>query len=189
VLSQLHVHRDGEIAQERGKHLRFFGYSIAQYYLNGEVKPGRGASWPAFEEVCDTIPPMGADNPTNSIGSVEQVREHVRGLAEAGVDQMLLMHQGGRMPHDWNCESVELFAREIMPEFQDGEDVREKAKAERLALAIDAAMARKRWPRELPDEDIPVVTPYGYASFMPTPEDDAGHSGVSDDTKGALGLG
>ena len=35
------------------------------------------------------------------------------------VDQVLFMHQGGRMPHDWNCESLGLFAREVMPEFAE----------------------------------------------------------------------
>ncbi|MDG2004847.1 MAG: LLM class flavin-dependent oxidoreductase [Novosphingobium sp.] len=188
VLSQLHVHRDAEEAHERGKHLRFFGFSINKYYLDGEVRPGRGDSWSTFEEIRDSIPPMGADNPTATIGSVEQVRAHVQALEDAGVDQMLLMHQGGKLPHEQNCESVELFAREIMPEFQDREHSREKQKAERLAPAIDAAMARREWPRELTDDEIPVVTPYGYASFIPSPEDDAELASVSEDTKGALGL-
>lgn len=190
VLSQLHVHRDSNIAHERGKHLRFFGFSVGQYYLQGEIRPGRGDTWSEFEKICDSIPAMGADNPTAAIGSVEEVRAHVRALEDAGVDQMLLMHQGGKLPHEQNCESVELFAREIMPEFQDREHEREKRKAERLAPAIDATMARKEWPRELTDEEIPVITPYGYASFIPTPEDEAeGPAGVSEDTKGALGLG
>jgi hypothetical protein len=188
ILAQLHVNRDGDLAHERGKHLRFFGFSVGQYYLKGEIRPGRGDSWSEFERIRDSIPPMGAENPTSAIGSVEEVRAHVRALEDAGVDQMLLMHQGVKIEHEWNCESVELFAREIMPEFQDRDAALERRKAERMAPAIDAAMARKVWPRELADDEIPVVTPYGYASFIPTPEEPNPQEGVSEDTKGALGL-
>jgi alkanesulfonate monooxygenase SsuD/methylene tetrahydromethanopterin reductase-like flavin-dependent oxidoreductase (luciferase family) len=188
VLATLHVDRDGDRARQRGSDLRFFGYSVARYYLRGEVKPGHGNTWAEFETIRDTIPSMGADNPTSAIGSVAEVRAHVRALEEAGVDQMLLMHQGGKMKHEWNCASLELFAREIMPEFQERDAGRERRKAERLAPAIERALARKDWPRELADDEIPAVTPYGYASFIPTQADANPKSSLSDETKGALGL-
>jgi hypothetical protein len=111
----------------------------------------------------------------------------MRVLEEAGVDQVLLLHQGGKMKHEWNCESLELFAREIMPEFLDRHEARERRKQERLAPAIEAAMARKQWPRPLADDEIPVVRPYGTASFIPTGEE-AEAGGVSEETRGALGL-
>lgn len=189
VLATMHVHRDPQVARERGAHLKFFGYSIGQYYVEGAVRPGRQRSWDDFLRVRDSLPELGADNPTSAIGSVEEVRRHVRGLAAAGVDQILLLHQGGRMPHDWNCESLELFAREIMPEFQALELERESAKAERLAPALERAMARKDWPRQLAEDEIPVVRAYGGASFMPTPEDETCFGGTSDETRGALGIG
>ena len=83
------------------------------------------------------------DSPTSAIGTPEQIREHLRALQAAGVDQVLLMHQAGRLDHDANCRSLELFATEVMPEFVEGEAEREAAKAERLAPAIEAALARK----------------------------------------------
>jgi hypothetical protein len=95
------------------------------------------------------------------------------------------MHQGGQLDHDANCRSLELFAREVMPEFVAGEDEREAAKAERLAPAIAAALARKV-PLPMPVE-IPVVETYGRFSHIPTAEDYA-VEGTSDDTAGALGL-
>ncbi len=188
VLATMHVNRDPQVARERGDNLRFFGYSVGQYYLKGDVKPGRMNSWAEFQKT--SIPPMGADNPTSAIGSVDEVRRHVLGLEAAGVDQILLMHQGGKMRHEWNCESLELFAREIMPEFQEREAAREARKMERLAPILEQAMARKTWPKVLSDEEIPVVQPYGSASFIPTAADRAAAAaGVSEDTKGALGIG
>ena len=72
------------------------------------------------------------DSPTSAIGTPDQIREHLRALQAAGVDQVLLMHQAGQLDHDANCRSLELFATEVMPEFVEGEAEREAAKAERL---------------------------------------------------------
>jgi hypothetical protein len=99
---------------------------------------------------------------------------------------VLLLHQGGKLDHDANCRSLELFAKEVMPEFVEDESEREAAKAERLAPAIGAALARKRY-LPMPDE-IPVVRPYGHFSHMPTAEDFAIEKGTSVATTGALGL-
>lgn len=187
ILAPMHVHHDPKIARERAHHLKFFAFSVAEYYLEGEVRPGRQRSWEAFEKTRDRIPALGADNPTGAVGSVEEVRTHMRMLEDAGVDQVLLLHQGGKLPHDQNCESLELFAREIMPEFQERDRSREQRKMERLGPALEKAMARKEWPRAMRDDEIPVIRPYGSASFIPT----AGESTepkVSEETQGALGL-
>lgn len=189
ILAPMHVHRDRDVAMDRAEHLKFFGYSVSELYLQGEVKPGRQRGWEAFEKIRDQMPAMGGDNPTSAIGTPEQVREHMRVLEDAGVDQVLLLHQGGKLRHDWNCESLELFAREIMPEFLERHDAREASKREKLAPHIEAAMARKEWRRELTDDEIPTVRPYGSASFIPTEAEAAEASArISEDTKGALGL-
>jgi hypothetical protein len=184
VLATLHCHPDADVARRNGEHLKFFGYTIGKYYLNGRVQPGRGRSWEEFLAVKDQFPEIG-DSPTSAIGTPEQIREHLRALQAAGVDQVLLMHQAGRLDHDANCRSLELFAREVMPEFVDGEDEREAAKAERLAPAIAAALARKV---HLPmPSEIPVVEPYGRFSHFPS-ADDYAIEGTSPETIAALGL-
>jgi hypothetical protein len=184
VLATMHCHRDAEIAKRNGENLRFFGYSIGKYYLNGSVQPGRGNSWEEFLAVKGELPDMG-DSPTSAIGTPAMIREHLRALRAAGVDQVLLLHQAGRLDHDANCRSLELFAREIMPEFVEDEDRREVQKAEQLAPAIAAAMDRKRY-LPMPDE-IPYVPAYGHFSHMPTDADRLLEYS-NDDTKGALGL-
>ena len=50
-------------------------------------------------------------------------------------------------------ESLELFAREVLPEFQEREARREREKAERLAPMLEAVMARK------PATDHPPLRP------------------------------
>jgi hypothetical protein len=89
-----------------------------------------------------------------AIGSVDQVRELIRGYQAAGVDQLIFVSQCGKNRHEDICESLELFATEIMPEFHDGETEREAAKAERLAPAIEKALARREPAREAVDYAI-----------------------------------
>ena len=89
-----------------------------------------------------------------AIGTVDQVRELVRGYQEAGVDQLIFVSQAGKNEHEHICESMELFAKEIMPEFHDGEADREAAKAARLQPAIERALARREPARDAVDYAI-----------------------------------
>ena len=61
------------------------------------------------------------------------------------------MSQSGNNRHEHICESLELFADQVMPEFHEREDAREKEKAERLAPALEAALARRAPARSAPD--------------------------------------
>jgi len=103
-------------------------------------------------------------NSRGAIGSVEQVREHLRKFQETGVDQLVLLQQGGKNKHEHICESLELFAKEIMPEFHAGEKERERAKADELAPYIKLAFERKadQRPLRIADEDIPTYPAIDY---------------------------
>jgi len=67
------------------------------------------------------------------------------------------MQQAGRNRHEHICESLELFARSVMPVFADEVAAREAKKAEELAPFIEAALARKERMQPLADEDIPTI--------------------------------
>ncbi len=122
-------HRDEETAIERGLDgAHFFGYALAHYYVFGVQRPGR----------------------RGAIGTPAQLRELIRGYQAAGVDQLVFVSQAGRTRHEHICESLELFAAEVLPEFAEHADERDRAKAERLAGAVDAALARREPPREPP---------------------------------------
>jgi len=93
----------------------------------------------------------------NGIGTPDDIRAHIRAFRDAGVDQVIFLQQAGRNKHADICESLELFAAEVMPEFKAEVAAREAKKAEQLAPFIAAAMARKQWMKPLSDDEIPVV--------------------------------
>ena len=76
-------------------------------------------------------------------GTPDQIREYLLRFEEAGVDQVIFVMQAGKNRHEHICESLELFGREVLPEFKDRDEAQVKAKADRLAPVIEAAMARK----------------------------------------------
>jgi hypothetical protein len=83
-----------------------------------------------------------------AIGTPDQIRELLRGYEEIGIDQMIFVSQAGRNRHEHIRESMELFAREVMPAFQDRHDAADEAKRERVAPAIERALARRSPPRK-----------------------------------------
>ncbi|MEO8602459.1 MAG: LLM class flavin-dependent oxidoreductase [bacterium] len=150
-------HRDGDEARRRGLDgFRFFGFALGHYYLFGSHKPGRTNIWESFEGVRNMMPDM----PAGGIGTPDDLRAHLRKFQDVGVDQVIFIQQGGKNRHEHICESLELFASDVMPEFHAGEAERERAKAERLAPAIAAAMRRKKYLRAPSDDEIAVFNAY-----------------------------
>jgi len=155
-------HQDEETAIERGLDGgQFFGYSLAHYYVFGQHVPGVTNVWDEFQEkrssfgfdrdiaaktggnIAAKMLEQGIGSLRGAVGTPEQIRSLLLGYQEAGVDQVIFVSQAGRNRHEDICESLELFAREVMPEFHDGEEAREKSKLERLAPAVEAALARR----------------------------------------------
>ena len=98
-----------------------------------------------------------AERNANGIGTPDDIRAHIRAFRDAGVDQVIFLQQAGRNKHEHICQSLELFAAEVMGEFKAEVAEREARKAAELAPFIAAAMGRKRWMTPLADADIPVV--------------------------------
>jgi alkanesulfonate monooxygenase SsuD/methylene tetrahydromethanopterin reductase-like flavin-dependent oxidoreductase (luciferase family) len=177
-------HPDEEEARRRGEDgFRFFGYGLGHHYIFGSHKPGRTDIWQRFEAARDMLPR--ADG-TRGIGTPAQLREHLAGFEEAGVDQVIFIQQGGRNRHDHICQSLELFAADVMPAFQERTAEREKRKAEELAPYIEDALGRKQWLKPLADDEIPEIVALGrqIVEQMPEAERDGtaatpGGSGVS----------
>jgi alkanesulfonate monooxygenase SsuD/methylene tetrahydromethanopterin reductase-like flavin-dependent oxidoreductase (luciferase family) len=166
-------HPDEAEAIERGiDGAHFFGYSLAHYYVFGTQRPGRTDIWEEFQRnranfgfsreiAATTGRPLGAvlrNGPIGAlrgaIGTPDQVRELLRGYEEVGIDQVIFVMQAGKNRHEHICESLELFAAEVLPEFSARHDAHEKAKQERLAPAVEAALARRAPPREAPADAV-----------------------------------
>jgi alkanesulfonate monooxygenase SsuD/methylene tetrahydromethanopterin reductase-like flavin-dependent oxidoreductase (luciferase family) len=159
AVSAMSTHPDEQEAIRRGLDgFRFFGYSLAHYTMFGEHKPGRTDIWARFEEVRDEMP----DNAgRGGIGTPEQVRAHMQAYADVGMDQMIFVQQHGKNRHEHICESLELFAAEIMPAFKAKEAARQAAKDAELAPYIEAALARKPRLAMPADAELPVVKSQG----------------------------
>src|ERR1700758_788675 len=147
-------HEDEETAIARGLDGgHFFGYSLAHYYAFGRHRLGETNVWDEFEQnrsafgfdrrvaaqqgqvLGAKLLEEGLGALRGAIGTPDQVRELIRRYEEVGVDQLIFVSQAGRNRHEHICESMELFAREVLPEFAERADAAEAAKEERLGPA------------------------------------------------------
>jgi alkanesulfonate monooxygenase SsuD/methylene tetrahydromethanopterin reductase-like flavin-dependent oxidoreductase (luciferase family) len=172
----------------------FFGYSLAHYYLFGQHQPGRTDVWAEFEErrAQQGYDPeavrKAAANPDRlgakaveqgvaglrgAVGTPDQLREFLRRYEEFGVDQVIFVSQAGKNRHEDIMESLALFGREVLPEFAERDERREKEKDARLAPIIERVMARK------PSEDHPALPSPDY-SFPALPRAAADRAGADE---------
>ena len=167
MVSSFSIHEDRIEAIRRGQEgFEFFGYAL-QGLVARDTVPGRTRMWQEFQELrqdktAELIRLAEADDPTHfahapGIGTPDDLRKHLRALQESGVDQVILMQQAGRNRHEDICESLELFADQVMPEFVAERQAREARKADELAPYIEAALARKQYMQPLEDSEIPIV--------------------------------
>ena len=151
-------HADAEEAAARGLDgFRFFGYGLGHHYIFGEHRPGRTNIWERFEQAREHM----SSRTSGGIGTPADLTAHLTKFADSGVDQVIFIQQGGRNRHDHICQSLELFADKVMPQFKAAEAEREAAKAKQLAPYIEAALARKQWMRPLDEDEIPTIVALG----------------------------
>ena len=171
VVTPFMCHQDEATAIDRGLDGgHFFGYSLAHYYVFGDHKPARTNVWDEFQErrsffgfdrevgaqtgqqLGAQILQQGLGSLRGCIGTPDQIRQLLKGYAEAGVDQVIFVSQAGKNQHEHICESLELFAKEVLPDLHEGEEEREHRKLERYGEAIEQALARRRPPRATPED-------------------------------------
>jgi alkanesulfonate monooxygenase SsuD/methylene tetrahydromethanopterin reductase-like flavin-dependent oxidoreductase (luciferase family) len=106
-----------EEAQLKAEGWTFFQFALLFYNRHGPVKPGTVNLWEEYQQWRRT--PEGQRRSTGGlIGSPDTLRERLRLFEASHVDQVILLNQAGKNTHDDICSSLELFAREVMPEFQ-----------------------------------------------------------------------
>ncbi|MGW0805415.1 LLM class flavin-dependent oxidoreductase [Nonomuraea sp. NPDC002799] len=144
VVLPMMCHEDAGQARERGAlGAGFFAYALAHYYGASKHQPGNADIW---REYLDSRPALGArghDPLAGALGTPQQLIELIGRYEAVGVDQMIFVLQAGANRHEHICESLELFGKKVLPAFAEGREERERAKAERLAPAIAAALARR----------------------------------------------
>ena len=173
MVSAFSLHENHDEASRRGEDgFRFFEYAIGAL-VTDDVLPGRSELWEKYqarkaaraagEKVTDTAYGGGEAKPERSmarspgIGTPAEFREHMQGFAEVGVDQVIFLQQGGNNRHEHICESLELFNQEVLDDFAEGREERERRKQEELAPYIEAALARRETRPPMEDDEIEIV--------------------------------
>ena len=154
MVSGFSCHDDEDIAIARGlEGLRFFRFALAHYYHNGSQIPGETDIWQLYKQA-----PQDPAEGRAGIGTPDQVREHLEIMEDAGVDQVVFIQQAGANRHEDICESLELFAERVLPDFKARDAGHVAKKNERIADARERAEARK--PTLTSVSEIPVVDSY-----------------------------
>jgi alkanesulfonate monooxygenase SsuD/methylene tetrahydromethanopterin reductase-like flavin-dependent oxidoreductase (luciferase family) len=138
----------------------FFLYGLGHYAFFGRHEPGKTNLWESYRTKPEDFRlPEGKIQ--DCIGTPELIGQRLREFEEAGVDQVIFLSQAGRIPHDMLCSSMELFAKEVLPEFKERDHRRAQEQAARRARIAEAAMARK--PRvEAPNWGPTVIRAAGH---------------------------
>jgi len=110
----------------------FFQFALLLYNKEGPFEPGSVNFWERYQEWKQSDKGKARSN-SELIGSPDTIRERLNELKEANVDQVILLNQAGKNSHEDICSSLELFAREVMPEFHADEDRHQQWKASVLA--------------------------------------------------------
>ena len=149
-----------EEAQAKAAGWTFFVFCLSHYGRHGMAAPGRGDMWALYQEWRHT-PKAQETLRAGLIGSPETIRRRLREFEAAHVDQVILLNQTGRTPHEDICSSLELFAREVMPEFHAREAEHQRWKSAvlegRLVLELADTSAHKVYAHQ--NEDIVRLTP------------------------------
>ena len=125
---------------------QYFGFALG--YTNGPVDYGRHNIHRTFAERFEGVhgaPPTVAEPEDETqrtlfragqrgrfIGGPDYVRENLRLYEEAHLDLLLFFLQCGDRKHEHIMESLELFAQQVMPEFQERHEQHQKWREQQL---------------------------------------------------------
>ena len=141
-------HPDDNEAVERGLDgARFFMFALAHYYGGPPHQPGKANIWQDYKNIDPKViddmrkarqqartgySPDDEEIMRGCVGSPEYIRERLRKIEAVGVDEVIFLSQAGRNKHEHIMESMELFAKEVMPEFKEREGEHEEWRADQM---------------------------------------------------------
>ena len=110
-----------EEAWEKADGWTFFQFALQLYGKEGPFEPGAINFWERYQEWKQT--PAGQKRSGSElIGSPDTIRQRLKELQDGHVDQVILLNQAGKNTHQDICDSLKLFAEEVMPEFKARDD-------------------------------------------------------------------
>jgi alkanesulfonate monooxygenase SsuD/methylene tetrahydromethanopterin reductase-like flavin-dependent oxidoreductase (luciferase family) len=105
----------------------FFGESIAALFIPWAKKKDVPQSYAYYKNLAQMAEQRMRERPgfeeqlesgALCMGSVERVKKAVRRYADTGIDQLILMCQVGRVPHEKVMQTIRLFGEEIIPAYR-----------------------------------------------------------------------
>lgn len=140
LVSMFMCARTDEEARAKADGASFFQFCLRFYNTVDRKRPGPGEldMWVEYSK-WKAANPEAAEKALSGglIGSPETLRRKLRKFEQSHIDQVILLNQAGRNTHQDICDSLELFAEEVMPEFHDNVADHEEWKAKVLSGGID----------------------------------------------------
>ena len=145
-----------EEAQAKAEGWTFFIFCL-EYNGTHDYAPGTVDLWNEYQAWRSTDKAQKAFD-TGLIGSPDTIRKKLKEFEASNIDQIILLNQSGKTSHQDICDSLELFANEVMPEFHAREEEHQEWKRAVLAgeivledldldahkkLAVNAVMSRE----------------------------------------------
>jgi alkanesulfonate monooxygenase SsuD/methylene tetrahydromethanopterin reductase-like flavin-dependent oxidoreductase (luciferase family) len=147
-----------EEARRRAEGLTFFQFALRFYGSSADRRrPPAGTVnlWDEFVKWKDANPDLVEKALRGGlVGSPDTIRKKLRKFSTSHVDQIILLNQAGKNSHEHICESLELFAREVMPEFHAMEPAHQEWKRQVMSgelqlEELDTADHRDRYGKTL----------------------------------------
>ena len=117
-----------EEAWRRAEGLTFFQFALRFYGMSPTRERPRAGTvdvWAEFQTWKNANPDVVEKALRGGlVGSPDTIRKKLRKFETSHVDQIILLNQAGKNTHEHICESLELFAKEVMPEFQAREGLK-----------------------------------------------------------------
>jgi hypothetical protein len=113
---------------------------------------------------------------TGTIGTPEKISATLREYERAGLDQIVFSIEAGNISHEEICATLELFAKEVMPEFKQREEKRSHLNESLYQSLSQEVMARKEQSDvfgEIPTIVMKDIRPW--YSYMGFPLDSEGY--------------
>jgi alkanesulfonate monooxygenase SsuD/methylene tetrahydromethanopterin reductase-like flavin-dependent oxidoreductase (luciferase family) len=128
-----------EEAMRQSEGWTFFQFAL-RFYATQEAPTVAGSVdlWQEYLKWKDTAAGRKVHG-TGLIGSPDTIRKKLRKFDESNIDQVILLNQAGKNSHEDICSSLEIFAREVMPEFHDREPAHQEWK--KAVLSGDLALS------------------------------------------------
>ncbi len=128
--------QDDDEALRKADGWTFFQFALRFYAKHGPVTPGSVNLWQEYLVWKETREGQ-KQRLTGLVGSPETLRRKLRKFEASNIDQVILLNQAGSNTHEDICDSLELFAEEVMPEFHAREPEHQEWKRQVLAGKIE----------------------------------------------------